>query len=300
MTIRVSTSQMFDRPLSLMSQLSAQADKAQTQIATTKKISGAADSPTAWLRLEGLKRAGADDGAYSANIKLAQGVLAQSDSTLESVESQMQRAKELALEASNGGLTDENRQAIAEELDSIRDSLFGLANTKDVRGQPLFGSATGDTAYVKNIDGTVGFVGTGDPARIPVGDGDAVQPSVSGAQAFAAGTGDMFSVLADLSAALKAGGDISQAASDGLAGIDATLDSVAAARASVGARAARLDLSADHLVDAGEARESERSGLEDTDIPTAITQLQKTLTVLQATQASFTKLSSMSLFDYLK
>jgi len=300
MTIRVSTSQMFDRPLSLMSQLSAQADKAQTQIATTKKISGAADSPTAWLRLEGLKRAGADDGAYGANIKLAQGVLAQSDSTLESIESQVQRAKELALEASNGGLTDENRQAIAEELDSIRDSLFGLANTKDVRGQPLFGSATGDTAYVKNVDGTIGFVGTGDPARIPVGEGDSVQPSVSGTQAFAAGTGDMFSVLADLSAALKTGGDISQAASDGLAGIDATLDSVAAARASVGARGARLDLSADHLVDAGEARESERSGLEDTDIPTAITQLQKTLTVLQATQASFTKLSSMSLFDYLK
>ena len=300
MTIRVSTSQMFDRPLSLMSQLSAQADKAQTQIATTKKISGAADSPTAWLRLEGLKRAGADDGAYGANIKLAQGVLAQSDSTLESVESQVQRAKELALEANNGGLTDQNRQAIAEELDSIRESLFGLANTKDVRGQPLFGSATGDSAYVKNVDGTIGFVGTGDPAKIPVGDGDAVQPSVSGTQAFAAGTGDMFSVLADLSAALKAGGDVSQASSDALAGIDASLDSVAAARASVGARAARLDLSADHLVDAGEARESERSGLEDTDIPTAITQLQKTLTVLQATQASFTKLSSMSLFDYLK
>jgi flagellar hook-associated protein 3 FlgL len=300
MTIRVSTSQMFDRPMSLMSQLSAQADRAQTQIATTKKIAGAADSPTAWLRLEGLKRAGADDGAYGANIKLAQGVLAQSDSTLESVESQVQRAKELALEANNGGLTDQNRQAIAEELDSIRESLFGLANTKDVRGQPLFGSATGDTAYVKNIDGTIGFVGTGDPARIPVGDGDAVQPSVSGTQAFAAGTGDMFSVLADLSAALKAGGDVSQASSDALAGIDASLDSVAAARASVGARAARLDLSADHLVGAGEARESERSSLEDTDIPTAITQLQKTLTVLQATQASFTKLSSMSLFDYLK
>lgn len=300
MTIRVSTSQMFDRPMTLMSQLSAQADKAQTQIATTKKISGAADSPTAWLRLEGLKRAGADDGAYNANIKLAQGVLAQSDGTLDSVESQLQRAKELALQANNDPLTDENRKAIAEELDSIRDSLFGLANTKDVRGTPLFGSATGDTAYVKGTDGTISFVGTGDPARIPVGEGDAIQPSVGGAQAFAAGTGDMFSVLADLSAALKAGGDVSQAASDGIAGVDASLDSVAAARASVGARAARLDLSADHLVDAGEARESERSGLEDTDIPTAITQLQKTLTVLQATQASFTKLSSLSLFDYLR
>lgn len=298
--MRVSTSQMFDRPLSLMTQLTAQADKAQTQIATTKKIDGAADSPAAWLRLQGLARAGADDTAYGANIKLAQGILAQSDGTLDSVQSQLTRAKELALEASNGTLTDENRLAIAEELDSIRDSLFGLANTKDVRGQPLFGSATGDTAYAKAADGTISFVGTGDPAKIPVGDGDAVQPSVGGAQVFAAGGSDMFAVLADLSAALKTGGDISGAAADGLTGIDSSLDSVAAARASIGARAARLDLSADQLVDAGEARESERSGLEDTDIPTAITQLQKTLTVLQATQASFSKLSSLSLFDYLK
>jgi flagellar hook-associated protein 3 FlgL len=298
--MRIATSQMFDRPMTLMSQLSAEADKAQTQIATTKKISGAADSPTAWLRLQGLARAGADDGAYSANIKLAQGVLAQSDGTLDSINSQLVRAKELALEANNGGLTDENRQAIAEELDSIRDSLFGLANTKDVRGQPLFGSATGDTAYTKAEDGTISFVGIGNPAKIPVGDGDSIQPSVGGAQAFAAGSSDMFAVLGDISAALKAGGDVSQASADALTGIDASLDNVAAARASVGARAARLDLSADHLVDAGEARESERSSLEDTDIPTAITQLQKTLTVLQATQASFTKLSSMSLFDYLK
>ncbi|WP_213982605.1 flagellin [Sphingomonas sp. dw_22] len=297
--MRVSTSQMFDRPLSLMTQLTAQADKAQTQIATTKKIDGAADSPTAWLRLQGLARAGADDTAYGANIKLAQGILAQSDGTLDSVQSQLTRAKELTLEASNGTLTDENRLAIAEELDSIRDSLFGLANTKDVRGQPLFGSATGDTAYAKAPDGTISFVGAGDPAKIPVGDGDAIQPSIGGAQAFAAGSSDMFAVLAHLSAALKAGGDISQASADAITGVDASLDSVAAARASVGARAARLDLSADQLVDAGEARESERSGLEDTDIPTAITQLQKTLTVLQATQASFSKLSSLSLFDYL-
>jgi flagellar hook-associated protein 3 FlgL len=40
--------------------------------------------------------------------------------------------------------------------------------------------------------------------------------------------------------------------------------------------------------------------LEDTDVTTAVTQLQKTLTILQATQASFTKLTSLSLFDYLR
>ena len=54
------------------------------------------------------------------------------------------------------------------------------------------------------------------------------------------------------------------------------------------------------MTDAATTRETERSGLEDTDVTAAITELQKTMTVLQATQASFSKLSSLSLFDYLK
>ena len=40
--------------------------------------------------------------------------------------------------------------------------------------------------------------------------------------------------------------------------------------------------------------------MEDTDITSAVTELQKTLTILQATQASFTKLTGLSLFDYLR
>lgn len=42
------------------------------------------------------------------------------------------------------------------------------------------------------------------------------------------------------------------------------------------------------------------SEIEDTDISTAVIDLQKMSTALQATQASFTKLSALSLFDYLK
>jgi len=48
------------------------------------------------------------------------------------------------------------------------------------------------------------------------------------------------------------------------------------------------------------SREETRTAIEDTDIPTAVAELQKTLTVLQATQASFSKLTGMSLFDYLR
>jgi flagellar hook-associated protein 3 FlgL len=298
--MRIATSQIYNRPASLMTQLSAEADRIQTQIATGKRIQTASDDPGAYLRLQGIRQQAADDGAWSANITMAQGLLAQTDTTLESVESQLQRALELATQASTGTMSDTDRKAVAEELTSIRDALFGLANTKDVRGQPMFGGATGDIAYVKAADGTISFAGNGEPSPIPIGDGVSVQSSVTGTRAFGSGASDMFAILGDFAAALEAGGDVKAAGNAALDGINASLESVSLARTSAGARAARLELDADRIVDAGEARESARKELEDTDITTAVTELQKTLTILQATQASFTKLTSLSLFDYLR
>jgi flagellar hook-associated protein 3 FlgL len=297
--MRVATSQLYNRPTSLMTRLTAEADRTQIQIATGKKLLAPSDDPGAYLRLQGISRQSADDGAYAANIGMAQGLLAQTDTTLESVEAQLTRALELATQASNGTLSDTNRAAIGKELESIRDTLFALANTKDVRGQPLFGGATGDVAYVRNPDGSIVFAGTGEPSAIPIGEGVGIQGTVTGTRAFAASGSDMFAVLGDFAAALAAGGDVKAAGNAALTGIKGSLESVTLARASAGARSARLELDTDRLTAAGEAREDVRSALEDTDVTTAVTELQKTLTILQATQASFSKLSSLSLFDYL-
>lgn len=290
--MRIATSQMFDRPMSLMATLSQKADTLQNQVATGRKLTAPSDDAVAYVRLDSLKRAGADDTAYSANVKLAQGLLAQTDTALDGVQTQLQRVQELAVQAGNGTLTATNRAAIAASIDDIATDLLSLANSKDVRGQPLFGGATGDAAYVQAGDGTISFAGTGDPAPIPVGDGDSVHSTVSGERAF----GDMFATLKALSDAIAGGDDTG----DALDALKDNMDSVAAARASIGARSARLDLTAERLTDAAASREEVRSGLEDTDVTTAVAELQKTLTVLQATQASFTKLSNLSLFDYLK
>lgn len=293
--MRISTSQVFSRPTTLMSQLSSQADSLQTQIGSTVKFTAPSANPAAYVQLQGIARAKADDTAYGANIQMAQGLLGQADATLESVESQLQRVQELATQAANGTYSDSDRAAMAKEIDAIRDTLFSLANTVDVRGQPVFGGATGDVAYTKNADGSVSFAGTGEPAAIPTGTGTGVQSGISGERVF----GDMFAMLDAFGTALAAGGDVSAAAGTALDGVKGMLQTVALGRASVGARSARLDLDMESLTKVGDAREIARSALEDTDIASTVTELQKTLTVLQATQASFTKLSSLSLFDYL-
>jgi len=294
--MRIATSQLFDRPLSLMSRLTVQADAAQTSIATGKKYTAPSENAGAYLQLQGLRRATAEGKAYAANVGLAGSLLKQTDSVLGHAETQLQRVQELTTQAATGTLTDANRLAISKELDSIRDELFAIANTKDMRGQPLFGGASGDTAYAKAADGTIAFAGAGEPSPIPIGDGDQVQATIPGGPVF----GDMFAMIGNLSSALKAGGDVSPATDAALTSVQARLETVGSARASAGARAARLELDGDRLSELATDREATRVTIEDTDIASAVTELQKTLTVLQATQASFTKLTALSLFDYLR
>lgn len=299
--MRIATSQIYGRPTSMMTKLTAEADKLQSQIATGKRINAPSDDAAGFLRLQSMRQQSANDAAYASNITLAQGMLAQTDSTLDGIDSQLQRALELMTQAANGTYSDTNRAAMAKELDTIRDTLFALANTTDVRGQPLFGGATGSVAYTRDeTTGAISYASSGEQAGIPIGDGVTVQGTVTGKKAFAVGDSDMFAVLAGFTAAIEAGTSIQEAAGNALEGTKQALDSVTLARASAGARAARLDLEADRLTDTGEAREDARVALEDTNTAFAVTQLQKTLTILQATQASFSKLTSLSLFDYLR
>lgn len=302
--MRVTTSQSFDRPSLLMTSLSSQADKLQTQVATGKKILAPSDSASGWQQLSGLKRAAADDDAYGANIKSAQALLAATDTALDQVETQLQRARALAVQANSDTVNAEGRAAIKVEIEAILEDLIGVANSTDTRGQPLFGGTSGDAAYTVQEDGSVAWTGGGDVAAIPIGDGEAIAATTSGARAFggitgSSGTTDMFQILSAFAAALEpdgAEGGVGTAMSD----LDAALDHLGATRASVGARAFRLDLEAERLDEVEITREAARTGIEDADTAESIAQLQKTLTILQATQASFSKLTSLSLFDYLR
>lgn len=303
--MQISTNQFYSNNASLMAKLTQKTNDLQTQISTTKKYDSPDDNVVAYQQLATIGRTTADDTAYASNVSLAQSLLQQSDSTLTSVESDLQKASELATQANSDTLTDSQRKTISTQLKSVLSDLVSLANTKDARGQPLYGAATGDSAVTQNSDGSVSFTGTGNPAAIPIGDGDSVQATDSAARVFggvttASGTSDVFSIISKFAAALDAGGSVTAAATAAGNGLQAALTQVTAIHGAVGARETRLDLVAANMKTAATDLEATRSGIEDADITTTVTELQKTMTVLQATQASFTKLSSLSLFDYLK
>lgn len=300
---RVSTSGFYDRAARQMGALSARADTLQTKIATGKRLQAPSDDALAYRRLGGLARQEADASAYAGNLKLAGGVLAQADTAVAAVGDQLQRASELALQAANGTLSDDNRRVIAVELRGVAETLAALANTTDARGEPLFGGADGSPAATKRADGGYDFAMLA-PSAVPIGEGQSVAASEAAARVFGMrgrdGPTDMIAVVAGLAAALEAGGDVRAATGAAIDDLKVATDQAASVQASIGARAARVELAQAQMLDQAVDREAVRSDLEDADVTAAITELQKTMTVLQATQASFSKLQGLSLFDYLR
>lgn len=294
----ISTSNFFDRSRDQLLTLSNRVDTLQTQIATGKKVNSASDDAAAYQQISALNRQKSNNTVDTANLNVAKNLLDQTDSTLTSITAQIQRAQELGVQANSGTLSDNDRAAIAESINGIIQDVLSLANSKDARGQSLFGGTTSTPAFTQNPDGSVSYTGGGSPSPIPIGDGRSVAATESGDAVFTGATGnqDVFAALNSLVTAVRSGDTTQISAANDLVG--KSLDGLAAVRGSVGARAYRVDLDLQQITDQGVSIESQRSSLEDLDVTSAITELQKHLTILQASQASFSRLSQLSVFDH--
>lgn len=296
MSVNLSTSLFYGRGTSAMQSLSAKTDALYEQISTGKKLLIPSDDAVGYQRLQLITRANADGVQDAANVKLAQSVLQQAGTAMTQITDQLQRASELVIQGKTGTNSASAREAIATELEGILASIVSLANATDARGASLFGGKDDGAAVTLDAAGGLRFAG-GKASPMPIGDGQAVEANVNASTFLSTADGDLGSALTDIAAALRAGEEIPAGASDAL---DAIADQSIATQASLGARAARVDIQAAQIGTAAADREIARSGIEDVDPTAAITELQKTMTILQATQASFSKLSGLSLFDYLR
>lgn len=295
--VPLSSSLFYDRSAAGMTALSTQADTLSEQISTGQKMAAPSDDPVTYQRLQGLATQTADSTADASNVGTAQALLSQADTSLASITTQLQSANSLIVQSRDGTLTASGRAAIGTQLTGLAQSIAALVAGTNANGQPLFGGSDGGPAVTRNADGTHTLSST-PPATIPIGGGESVRAGATAAQVLTLpGGGNIIDLLQTIGAALAGGGTVSDDQETAVQGAGQQVSDV---QSSLGATAARLTLVQTQITAANTDRAATRSSLADTDVTTAITQLQKTMTALQAAQASFSKLSSLSLFDYLK
>ncbi|SDH75483.1 flagellar hook-associated protein 3 FlgL [Pseudomonas benzenivorans] len=158
--MRISTIQAFNNGVQGLQRNYANVTRTQEQISTGNRILTPADDPVASVRLLQLEQQQNVLTQYKDNLTAANNSLTQEEVTLNSVDTILQRVRELAVQAGNGALSQADRQSIAAELGEREDELLSLMNTRNARGEYLFAGFQGKTQpFVRQADGSYSYEG---------------------------------------------------------------------------------------------------------------------------------------------
>jgi flagellar hook-associated protein 3 FlgL len=152
----------------------------QAQMSSGLRILTAEDDPVGAGQILGINGNLANNKQWQDNVSALQSRLGLEDSTLKSVSQILNRINSLAIEGNSGGLTDANRQSIAQQLQQSLNQLVTQANTRDGQGVYLFGGTqNGSPPFTITATGVI-YNGNSNANMEPVGGSNSVQDTDPG------------------------------------------------------------------------------------------------------------------------
>lgn len=269
--------------------------KVQEQLTTGRLINRPSDDPTGATSAMRFRAAVAEQKQYARNANDAVAWLNQIDATLSSMTGQVRRARELALRGANeGSMGPEAREALAIEIDQIREGLIQTANATYLE-RPVFGGITdGEKAY----DSTGAWQGVPGAVMRTVADGVKIRVDVEGPVVVGPDGDNVFAHLEALSIALRSADQ---------AGVSAAIETLETDQAritdvqsSIGARTNRVEQAQLAAGDAELSLTASLSEIENTDLAKATVDLQLQEVAYQAALAATARVIQPSLLDFLR
>jgi flagellar hook-associated protein 3 FlgL len=163
--MRLSHNMIFKNNLSSILNNQQEVNKAQEQITTQKRVLSASDDPSAMARAMLYGDKIKVNEQYSKNTTMLNSRLETQESVLENIKDSLFRANQLAIKAGNGAQSFSDRQAIAEEIDTITSAVFSWMNSKSEDGRYIF-SGYQDNTQTYSYDNAQGkYVYNGDQGQ---------------------------------------------------------------------------------------------------------------------------------------
>lgn len=279
--------------------------KYQYQLATGKKIAVPSDDPIVAARALKLRTDLAEVAQYKRNVEDAQSWMEITEDTIAKLGDVLQRARELAVDASNGTKTPDDLQKIREEIKQLREQVIHLANTTYAgryifsgfsTNKPLIGDDGSFNIDVVNANEQIRFeIGIGDDINVNVPGGDLFN---NGADAVKGNVPAFIKVFDDYLAALDSGKNEEVGKMIGV--MDSAHDNLLRVRADVGARLNRLELTSNRLSNDTINFTKLMSLNEDIDEVEAIINLKNEENVYRASLAGGARIIMPTLLDFLR
>ena len=197
----------------------------QNKIATGENILRASDDPVGSVELSGLNVVKKQIEQYERNVNSANDRLSLIDKNLENLSNVFIRVQELIIQASSDVLGASDREAIAIEVDQMKEEILSLANAQDSNGSFLFsGYKTNTIPFEKDLTGKINYKGDRGIASLSISESRVMETTLDGGTLFQAVKGpsgenvSIFQMLEDISYSIRtASGGVDSVKSRGVA-----------------------------------------------------------------------------------
>ncbi|MDB2683797.1 flagellar hook-associated protein FlgL [Alphaproteobacteria bacterium] len=183
--MQISSKLFNQQQVNQFSEINSELQSLQGKISSGKNILVASDDPVGSVELSGMKVVKEQIDQYIKNVNTSDSRMKNIDVNLENLTSLMVRANELMIQASSDVLGASDREAIAIEMDQLKEQAFGLANQQDASGVFLFsGYKSKIQPFVKDISGKINYKGDRGVTSLAVSESMVVETNLDGGSLF--------------------------------------------------------------------------------------------------------------------
>jgi len=266
----------------------------QAKLSSGRSIRRPSDSPTGTMAALRLRSDLDRLGQLDRNADDGKARLGTADNALTDGLSILREARDAVLQGANGSMSAADREALAAEVDGLRQSLLAVANTRYLQ-QPIFaGTAGAAVAY----DASGAYQGDTGAVTRTIAPGVKVTVNATGDQVFGPAGNDIFSVLATISADLR--NNPSALATTDLGQLDAGYLRIQNALASVGSRYHQIDIMQERNKANQLDSQNQLSEVEGVDLPATMVDLQLQEVAYQSALGATAKALQPTLMDWLR
>lgn len=302
--MRVTQSMLSNNFLKNISNSYEKMGKISEQMQTQKKITRPSDDPVVAMKGIAYRTNLAEVQQYKRNFTEAHNWIDNSDAAMDQAKKALDRIRELTVNANNGTLEGDQRNAIAKEIEQLRDQLKEVANTR-VGDKYLFNGTDTLKPPVGDITGKkldangnpVYEVSTNDsPVKLELSKGVYIQVNSSGKEVFSE---DLFKDINSLLNKLDPNNSSVDLGED-LSNLDKHINTLINERATIGARDNRIELMEDRIDQQEVNATKMMSKNEDADMEKVIMDLVTQESIQRASLGMGARIIQPTLLDFLR
>ncbi|MGO4690031.1 flagellar hook-associated protein FlgL [Glaciibacter sp. 2TAF33] len=267
----------------------------QEQAMSQKAISRPSDNPTGTAESLTVRAEQRAVDQYARNADNGNGWLTTIDSALTATNTIMNRIRDLTVQGSNDSNSQTAKDALARELDGLKDDLLKQANTTYLGRTVFAGNADTGVAFDAT---TYDFSGSGSGSvERRISSGSTVRVDADGSAVFGDGTSSVFALIDDIATDLRAG---SPNVGPRITELDDRMKTIAGQHAQVGAQQNLVERAQGSLLAQKGSLEAKRSSVEDVDLGQVILDLKTQEVTYQSSLAVTARVLQPTLMDFLR